>query len=169
MNPLFFAGTTILLLMMSCHPGPRPEDAVRFNDNLVMMQDTFYNHLDEVVLLINSETPSAHVAKKYEELLKYTDQALQRIELMSPFDEEDEIRIASIEYFRAQLHMLENEFRAIMDLLQADPAEITTEDQNAWDSLMNVVVIRDSVAIDNFLMQQEVFAKKYNIILREID
>lgn len=164
-----FFSLTLLLLMMSCHPGPRPEDAVQFNDNLVMMQDTFYNQLDEIVQLINGEAPPEQVADKYEELLKYTERVLQRIELMPSFDDEDEIRNASIEYFRTQLLMLENEFSTIVSLLQADPEEITIDDQNAWDSLMNVIVIKDSVAIEQFLTQQEVFAKKYNITLRDID
>jgi hypothetical protein len=165
---VFFPGA-LLFFLMSCHPGPRPEDAVRFNDNLVMMQDTFYNQLDEIVTLISNEASSENILKKYSEILQYTGKSLQKIKEFPPFDTEDELRLASIGYFSSQLQMLENDFAAIMKLIQTDPAEITVEDQNAWDSLMNVIVIRDSLAIEKFLEEQEIFAKKYNIILREID
>jgi hypothetical protein len=159
----------LLLPVFSCNPGPGPKDAVSFNDNIVMRQDTFYTHLDELVSLIEKEAGADIVGKKYLQILNYAENVVSYISEQRDFDADNKFSIASTRFFSSQIEILENEFAELLQLYKLTPQEISVESQNTWDSLMEHVIYLDSVAAARFLEEQHVFTEKYGITLREID
>lgn len=156
-------------MFVACNSGPRPGDAVKFNDSVVFRQDTFYMFLDEFVTSIEQESDISLVQKKYKQSLNYAQKALKYVENVEPFDENDEMRKASIEYFQKQIDIFDNEFSQILKLYMLDPTDITVEIEHKWDSLMTCIVQLDSMAAQSFLQSQQVFAKKYGITLKDLD
>jgi hypothetical protein len=159
----------LIWIMTACNSGPRPEDAVKFNDSVVFRQDTLYMMLDEFITLIEQEAESQLVEEKYAQTLKYAEKALQYVENIDAFDEEDEMRKASVKYFQKQIDIFNNEFSQILSLYTLDPSEITTEMEHKWDSLMANIILLDSMAAYEFLQSQQIFAEKYGITLKDID
>lgn len=159
----------LLLPVFSCNPGPGPKDAVSFNDSIVMRQDTFYMHMDELVSLIEKEAGADIVEKKYIQAQNYAEHVIRYISEQRDFDADNIFSAASTGFFSSQLDILEKEFAALMQLYKLTPQEISVESQNTWDSLMERVIYLDSVAAARFLEEQYVFAQKYGITLREID
>ncbi len=164
-----FVSLMVFGLLVCCNPGPRPEDAVKFNDSIVFRQDTLYILLDEFVSLMDQEADAETVEGKYTQALNYINRALMYVESTEPFDEEDEMRKAGIEYFKQQQLIFQNEFSQIVELYKMDPAEITTDVEDQWDSLMTNIILLDSLATDKFLTTQKIFAKKYSMTLKDIE
>lgn len=159
----------ICLILISCHPGPRPEDAVRFNDEVVMKQDTFYMHLDELVQMLNQETVHDAVITKYDKLLLFTEETKSFFEKLLPFDANDELRKASIDFFNSQALWLKNEMKLLLDLYALPPEKITLKEENQLDSIMQIIIMKDSMAAEHFISEQKKFADRYQITLRELD
>lgn len=164
-----FVSLILCGLLLGCSPGPRPEDAVKFNDSIVFRQDTLYILLDEFISLIEQEADVITVENKYLQTMNYLNRALKYVEQSEPFDKEDEMRKAGIEYFKQQQLIFQNEFSQIVELYKMDPAEITTDVEDQWDSLMTNIILLDSLATDKFLKTQKVFAKKYGMTLKDIE
>jgi hypothetical protein len=156
-------------LFFSCHPGPRPKDAVRLNDSIISRQDTFYIKLDKLIELLGDEAKYEIVYDQYLEVLQYAKKALQYVEMQQPFDQDDEFRKASINYFSSQIDIYESEFAELMRIYSLPTEEITMKSQFQWDSVMNRMIERDSVITETFLEEQREFADRYGITLREID
>jgi len=164
-----FFSIIVCVFVIACNPGPRPADAVKFNDLMVYKQDTFYMHLDAFISLLRNDANANMVEEKYIETLNYASQALDFVQNQSPFDEIDDLRSAALKYFEQQKSMMENEFAQIVMLYTMPPAQVTIEHEATWDSLMDRVVLIDSIAIEEFLVRQHQFAERYGISLRDID
>jgi hypothetical protein len=159
----------VLFVVAACNPGPRPTDAVKFNDLMVYKQDTFYMHLDAFISLLRNDANANMVEEKYMETLDYVRHSFEFVQNHPPFDETDDLRSAAFKYFEKQKSMMENEFAQIVELYAMPPTQVTVEHELQWDSLMDRVVLIDSLAIEEFLVRQHQFAERYGISLRDID
>jgi len=118
---------------------------------------------------MEQEAPAKSVHKQFNNFLNYTQKTIDFFESHPPFDDTDEIRMAAIKFFSTQYSLLESEMKTIITLYSLPPSEISINDENKWDSIMTLIMFKDSTASNAFLIQQQKFSERYGITLREID
>jgi hypothetical protein len=148
---------------------PHPEKAVDFNNEIVLKQDTFYSNLNDFFDLMEHSCQDNILEKKYNDILIFSKKTENYYRNLSPFDNEDVLRNATIEFFNSQNGLIKNELAEIKKLYFIDYEEISIEHENMWDSLINRITYLDSVYINKFLYKQDSFANKYQIKLNKID
>jgi hypothetical protein len=156
-----------LFLLASCGSVSRTEEAVNLNNMIVQKQDSLYLYLDALIELISQDVAAEDVEVYYLTVFTFSQKILKEVNALPPFDEEDDFRIQSVEFFSTQVNMLLHEFAQLLELYALPVSEITPEHEKRWDSLLFRVADIDSVAIVSFMEEQRIFANKYNFTLKE--
>jgi hypothetical protein len=159
----------ITIGLFSCNLGPTPEKAVQFNDSLVFAQDTLYQSIDLLIDLIEQEETPEEIRKAHAQALMTAEKYYTWMTKRPAFDESDMFRLQAIQFFQTHIHLLNNEFATLIAIIEKPHEEIVMQDQHEWDSLLNIIIVKDSIATQEFLKHQAEFAEKYNFSLQELD
>ncbi len=162
----------LALALSSCNLNPTPERATAFNDSIVFALDTLYQDLELLLASFEQDEPELSTTeirkshnKTLQTALKYHSWLKQRV----AFDDEDDFRLASIDLFNSYVQLLKDEFEKVIEIIEKPHEDIVLNDQVLFDSLLNVIILKDSIATYTFLEQQKAFAEKYNFTLQEFE
>ena len=147
-----------IVLMDSC--GPSKEEAVKYNDTLISLQDLIVEKDDA---FINSHDSSpAYIKECHTELLSQVNASRDVTEKMGPFDDYDDFRQACLEFLKSYKGVVENEYVGMMEVVSKPDSMITVEDDSLYAELFDASIDKIEMAASKLTGAQEAFSQKYH-------
>jgi len=140
------------------------EDAVKFNNAVVADQKQIIEAINKLITTFE-DTNVTKIEAQYQEHIKLLEEMRSKYANMKPFDEEDDLRKAFIEFIDANLLCAKQEYAQLIEILKKYDEKTYWSYKNKWDSIAHVVLDKEQRTNDKFLEAQKKFAEKYEITL----
>lgn len=160
---VLFLGVGLMTIFTSC--GPTQEDAVKYNDEVVADQKKLLAMEEELINAITGDESVSKVEGAYEDYVDFIATTLKKYEEMDSFDKNDTFRKAMIELLKAFQTVAKDEYKTVVDIYGKTEEELTEEDLDTWDSVIDDIESKEGDANDAFLEKQKVFADEYGFSL----
>lgn len=144
---------------------PTTEEAIDHNDDIVGTQSEMIQLENDLVYAISEDGSIDAIDAAYDDYLSFFKKKIKEYDKMDAFDESDTFREAMIDLLDAFEEVAKNEWKAVIDLLSKDPEEITDQDIEDYDVLLEEIDFKENKANQKFLKKQEEFAKEYDFKL----
>ena len=158
-------GVSIAFLMTMTSCGPTTEDAIAHNDKIVADQKDMLELEDDLIYAITEDGDLDVIEEAYDDYVKYLEETLKKYEEMDAFDENDTFRKSMIDLLTTFLDVAKGEYRDLIDIWSKDAEDLTEQDFDDWDQLIEDIDDKEIKANDNFLDAQKDFAAEYNFTL----
>ena len=159
----------IIALLTCCSMPTNPKEAVILNDSIVITQDKFYQHIEFLFSQLEKDIITPDLRNAYNHAKKYVEKVHSKYSSNEPFDDEDIMRKATLEFFNSQKKLLENEYLALIAIKEKNINALTANDETKWDSIFNGIIHKDSIASNKFLKEQKRFSEQHRFELIELD
>ena len=120
---------------------------------------------DDLIYAITEDGALDAIEDAYDEYVEYLEETLAKYEGMDAFDENDTFRKAMIDLLTTFLDVATGEYRDLIDIWSKDAEDLTEQDFEDWDSLIEDIDEKEIEANDAFLDAQKDFAAEYNFTL----
>lgn len=160
---LLFVGVGLMTVFTSC--GPTQDDAVKFNDQVVADQKELLAMEEELIGTITDDADVSDVEKAYEKYVKFIDNTLKKYEEMDEFDKNDTFRKAMLELLKAFQAIAKDEYKTVVKIYGKSEEDLTEDDLDTWDSVIDDIESKEGEANDAFLEKQKVFADEFGFSL----
>lgn len=144
---------------------PTTEEAIDHNDEIVGVQSEMIQLENDLVYAISEDGSVDAIETAYDDYLSFIKKNLNKYEDMDAFDESDTFRKALVDLLKAFKDVAKEEWRAVVDLLSKDPEEITDQDIEDYDVLLEDIDDKENKANEKFLKKQKKFADEYDFKL----
>lgn len=157
------ATVAFLLTMTSC--GPTTDDAIALNDKIVADQKDMLELEDGLISAITDDGDLDVIDEAFDDYVSFLDETLKKYEEMDAFDENDTFRKAMIDLLTTFKDVAENEYKDLVDIWSTDAENLTQQDFDDWDQLIEDIDDKEVEANDEFLKAQKDFAAEYEFTL----
>lgn len=170
MNPQIKYLIFIAILLYHCCSMPtNPKEAVILNDSIVITQDKFYQHIEFLFSQLEKDIITPDLRNAYNNAKIYVEEVHSKYSSNEPFDDVDIMRKATLGFFNSQKELIENEYLVLIAIKEKNINALTANDETKWDSIVNVIIHKDSIASNKFLEEQKRFSEQYGFELIELD
>lgn len=157
------------LTTLVCYAQVTFTDAIAYNDYIVNEQNAIGNAILELSNAFNEggdmESYKTGIFREYEELKLQCNTSLEKITIITPYDNNSEFLEAALNLFTFYKKVIANEYYLLINFMTNENA--TIEEQEKIMSLMENMSAEEA-RIDNiFLQAQQAFANKYGFTLSE--
>lgn len=161
MKKVFYFGS-LILLFVGC--ARTREDAVKFNNAVVSDQKQIIESINKLTTSFE-DTHIVNIDAQYHEHLRLLEEMRNKYISMKPFDDEDILRKAFLEFIDSNLLCAKKEYAQLIDILKNYDEKTYWHYKNKWDSIAHIVLDKEQRINDKFLDAQKKFAEKYEITL----
>lgn len=158
-------GVAVVFLMTMTSCGPTTEDAIAKNDEIVADQKAMLELEDDLISAITEDGDIDVIEDAYDEYVDFLEKTLKEYEDMEAFDDNDTFRKAMIALLTEFTDVAKNEYRDLIDIWSKDAEDLTEQDFDDWDNLIEDIDDKEGDANDAFLDAQKDFAAEYNFEL----
>lgn len=156
-------GVVAVFTMTAC--GPTTEDAIAHNDVIVGDQKEMLELEDDLIVAISDDGSLSAIENAYEDYVEFLEETIKKYEDMDAFDEPDTFRKAMMDLLNAFEDVAKGEYRDLIDIFSKDAEDITEQDFEDWDTLIEDIDDKEGKANDDFLDAQKKFAGEYEFEL----
>lgn len=140
------------------------EDAAKFNNAVVADQKIIIESINKLIDAFE-DTNYQHIEKKHAEHIRLLEEMKVKYSNMQPFDDEDILRKAFIEFIDTNYSCAKKEYAMLVDILKVTTEKTYWDNKKKWDSIAHVVQEKEQRINDKFLEAQKKFADRYDITL----
>jgi len=155
---LFFS----LALFVSC--GPTVDEAIKYSDNIIEQNELIIGKLEELIdsydKFMPDEMDNAYIAAKAQ-----SQKGVDFANKLKPFGEDSTFKEGAINLFATYQSVLENEHKRIIELLKLPESDYDEEEIAEYADLIESANQKADNELNNLIMTQEKFAKKYQFEL----
>jgi hypothetical protein len=163
----FVAAALLLCLaasVASCKGKKR--QAIDYNNRIVDLHANIATSILDFLQSLNSNDTAA-MEVKHEEMLAVIEDSLIRVRSMEPYEDNSEFRDNAIRLFEFYQDVSTKEYIKIIEIKKKGPP--TLEDAKKMNELRSETIEKEKKLHAEFIMAQEVFARKYEISLMSTD
>ena len=157
--------TILMMVFVFASMAQTQDEAIAWNDKLVDSQKKMLALEDEMIVAITEDGDIETIAVAYINYLTYINETIAYYESVDPFDRKDIFRKELLKLFGVFRDVAVNEYAEILKLWFTPADDLSEEDFNRWDELINIVDEKEIASNDKFLEVQIEFAKKYKFVL----
>ena len=156
----------LVLLTSGLASAQKFSSAVEYNDHIVNLQ----NEIGYKMIAFNDQVGGENstleqVQPYFDELLSTTRDVIKRLEKVTPWDKNTELKSAALELFRFYEVTIDRDYREMVDIVYK--SDLTDEDYARLTEIL-AKVTEDEKAYDNrFQAAQNAFADKYGFDLEQ--
>jgi hypothetical protein len=147
------------IMLNACSPSA--EEARTYNDNLIALEHPLTAKENTFLDLLSASKAPEELKKAYDDLVKQSEESLAGAEKMEGFDNSTAYRDAAKEYFSTIKGIVNNEYKAIVELASKNPEEVTDEDSKKYEELITAVQEKSEKVLTKIQAEQTSFASKY--------
>ena len=138
------------------------DNVIAFNDMIVKDHELIIMAEDKLVFAIEEPLSNEEVDAIYNELLELTENTLNKYENMAPFDDEDEFRLAAVDYFKSFDHFVKEKVPSLIEYHHKGFDDLSDEELDTFFDRVDHFFDDIEAQFDKVLAAQQEFAKKYN-------
>ncbi|MCX7697111.1 MAG: hypothetical protein N2Z72_05385 [Bacteroidales bacterium] len=158
----FFLLLSCLICIYNC--SRTREDAVKFNNAVVADQRLIIESINKLVDVFQ-DTNYQQIEKRYVEHVRLLEEMKAKYINMQPFDDEDILRKAFMDFIDTNYRCAKNEYARLIDILKMTTEKTYWDNKKKWDSIAHLVQEKEQRINEKFLEAQKKFAEKYDITL----
>jgi hypothetical protein len=157
---------TSIILLFSCEVIQKNK-AVEYNNSLISEQEKVADRINEFIELITTSDSFSYplIQEKRKEVLESISKGIEKVEKIGGFDDSDEFQNSIMNVLQAYRNGVENEYTEMANY-RILPAELQTPGK--YFETQDLAFVADnliSIAEENFIDAQKVFAEKHQIEL----
>ena len=123
----------MIIMFTSCTPSK--EDAIKYNDLIIDQQTLIVEKINNLYEAMNDFEHPEKIEEAYQNALKQIDKGSESVSKMENFGGKSDFREASIKLFVIYKSVVQNELKAMIDIVKKPTAEITPEFESQFDNL----------------------------------
>ena len=156
-------GVVAVFTMTAC--GPTTEDAIAHNDVIVGDQKEMLELEDDLITAISDDGDLGAIEDAYDDYVDFFEKTIKKYDDMDAFDEPDTFRKAMMDLLKTFEDVAKGEYRDLIDIFSKDAEDLTEQDFEDWDTLIEDIDDKEGEANDDFLDAQKKFAGEYEFEL----
>ena len=145
--------------------GPSANDAIKYNDTIVIAQKKVIEK--EAVLIDAINETSDNIDLVYEDFKKEIDSSIVTIKKMEAFDKKTDYKDMALSFFSDYKEVAENEYKEMISYAKVPDSLYTEEIDNKVLELSKNIDDKINKSIETFIKFQDNFAAKYKFELTE--
>lgn len=145
--------------------GPSANDAIKYNDTIVVAQKKVIEKEAVLIDVINTTSDSLDLV--YEDFKKEIDLSIETIKKMEAFDKKTDYKDLALSFFSDYKEVAENEYKEMISYAKVPDSLYTEEMDNKVLELSKNIDDKINKSIDAFIKFQDNFAAKYKFELTE--
>lgn len=159
---------TILLLFVLMVSGlataQKFSTAVEYNDHIVGLQNEIGYKMVAFNEQVGGETSTMESVQPYfEDLLATTRDVIKRLEKVSPWEKNTELKSAALELFRFYETTIDKDYRHMIEIVYK--SDMTDDDLAELTTILEKVTVDEKAYDQRFQDAQQAFADKYGFVL----
>ena len=167
MKKIFISIIGLLFLstiIVSCSPSAN--DAIKYNDELVSLQNKVYEKESALLDAISKNTPDK-LDTLFANLSKQINESTKKVEALSNFDGKSDMKDAVLKIFSTYKNIAGNEYKNMISYSKIPDSLYTPGDDDKVLELSKKIDDKINKSIDDFIRLQKQFAAKYKFELTD--
>ena len=149
-------------LLISC--GPTVEEAIKYSDGIIEQNEIVIEKLEELIDTYDKFVPQ-EMDNTYKTAVAVTNESVDFASKLKPFGEDSTFKEGALKLFGTYKSILDVEHKRIIELLKLPESEYGEEEIAEYAKLIEVANQKADTELNNLIMVQEKFAKKYKFDL----
>lgn len=156
-----------LLLSVTAMKAQTVDEAIEWNDNIVLSQSVMLAYEDDLIDAIAKDKPTDSIAIAYFNYLTFINVAIEHYESEEPFDSKDTFRKAVIVLLNEFKEVAVNQYAELIYIYLKPDDDLEDSDFDRWDVLISDIDDIEGDSNDAFLDAQKSFSTQYDFSLGE--
>jgi hypothetical protein len=147
-----------LLFLLGCGPGP--EEAVKYNDSIVVFQNRVISMEDRFMESLDGGPEE--MRQGLDSLMHQVMRSLEGTKKLGGFHGDESLYQAAVKLLENYKSIVDNEYRTVVELLCKPDEDTEEDDQEKYDDAINEANRKLIEATEAFDRAQDAFSKKHN-------
>lgn len=152
----------LLVGLIACSGKRTTEEAIKYNDEVVEIAKVVFDSEEKLIVAIQENKPADVIDEMYDEYLKNLNEIKEEYESMKPFDDEDNLRIAIVDFFDKTINLVENELAEIIAVHHKGYENLTNEELNQFLNTLEKFDLAFEENMEKVSNEQLIFAERYD-------